>query len=53
MNIIDQWTWVSGTNDHNFHPVYATFDAPGTYTVEIAPRSDFHALDAFRLVEQR
>ncbi|TRX60548.1 hypothetical protein FNH22_05725 [Fulvivirga sp. M361] len=49
MNIIDKWTWVAGTFDNNFHTIFATFDEAGIYEIEIAPRSDFHAIDRFAL----
>ena len=53
MNTVNSWTFTSGTSDHDFHSIYATYDEPGIYTVEIAPRSDFHAIDSFRFTEQR
>jgi len=52
MNISGAWTWTSGTSDKNFHSIYARFDQAKEYTVEIAARSSYHAIDKFRLVEQ-
>lgn len=52
MNIGGAWTWTSGTSDKNFHSIYARFDQAKEYTVEIAARSSYHAIDKFRLVEQ-
>lgn len=52
MNTNDKWFEVIGTSDHNFHEIFATFNSAGTYTVEIAPRSDFFAFDSFTLIKQ-
>lgn len=52
MNTNDMWTWTSGTFDNNFHQIYARFDEAKEYTIEIAPRSAFHAIDKFKLTEQ-
>lgn len=53
MNTGGAWTWSSGTSDKNFHSIYARFDEAKEYTVEIAARSSYHAIDKFRLVEQQ
>ncbi len=52
MNINDEWTYTTGTFDNNFHEIFATFNETGDYTFEIAPRSDFHAIDSFKLTLQ-
>ncbi len=52
MNTNDMWTWTSGTFDNNFHTIYARFDEAKEYTIEIAPRSAYHAIDKFKLTEQ-
>ncbi|WP_282134245.1 hypothetical protein [Seonamhaeicola maritimus] len=52
MNTGNAWTWTSGTFDNNFHSIYARFDEAKEYTVEIAARSDHHAIDKFKLIEQ-
>ncbi|NJC26891.1 T9SS type A sorting domain-containing protein [Neolewinella antarctica] len=48
-NRADQWTWQTSTNDNDPFDIYATFDAPGDYTVEISGRSKGHAIDRFVL----
>ncbi len=53
MNINDEWTYTTGTFDNNFHEIFATFDKAGDYSFEIAPRSDFHAINSFRLILQK
>ena len=53
MNLNDKWTYTSGTFDHNFHEIFATFNKAGKYTIEIAPRSNFHAIDGFKLTQQK
>lgn len=51
MNTLNKWNNWCGTIDFKPHVIYATFNAPGTYTVSIAPRSDYHAIDGFTLTE--
>ncbi|WP_075603559.1 carbohydrate-binding protein [Saccharicrinis aurantiacus] len=46
------WEFTAGTSDGNFHSIYATFDEPGKYTIIIAPRSSYHAIDSFKLTLQ-
>lgn len=52
MNTNDTWTWTTGTYDNNFHQIYARFDEAKIYTIEIAPRSSYHAIDKFKLIQQ-
>lgn len=44
-----QWTWSARTSDHDPHEIYATFNEPGEYTVQISGRSKNHAVDRFVL----
>ncbi|WP_158972188.1 malectin domain-containing carbohydrate-binding protein [Paraglaciecola sp. L3A3] len=46
---IDVWNWSSNTSDSDGHTVFAEFDDTGEYAVEIANRSDYHAIDRFVL----
>ncbi|TXE07230.1 hypothetical protein FUA26_13495 [Seonamhaeicola algicola] len=52
MNTGGAWTWTSGTSDNDFHSIYVRFDEAKEYTVEIAARSAYHAIDKFKLTEQ-
>ncbi|NMH87931.1 hypothetical protein [Flavivirga algicola] len=53
MNDVDKWSMISSTSDNNAHQIYATFNEAKKYIIEIAARSDFHAIDAFKLTEQK
>lgn len=44
-----QWTWSARTSDNDAHEIYATFNEPGEYTVQISGRSKNHAVDRFVL----
>ncbi|WP_010180156.1 hypothetical protein [Aquimarina agarilytica] len=44
------WTEIASTWDHNGFRVFAEFKNKGTYTIEIVPRSSFHAIDEFKLI---
>ena len=46
------WTWTTSTNDKNAYPIYARFDNPGIYTVEISMRSNYQFLDRFVLFKE-
>lgn len=39
------WTWSSRTSDSDPHEIYATFNKPGVYTMQISGRSRYHAID--------
>ncbi|MEL6916350.1 MAG: DUF5060 domain-containing protein, partial [Bacteroidota bacterium] len=39
------WTWSTNTSDNDPHQIYATFDSPGIYTMEISGRSTNHLID--------
>ncbi|WP_158975167.1 hypothetical protein [Cellulophaga sp. L1A9] len=41
--------WQSSTFDNNAHDIFVTFNAAGTYTMEISARSSGHAIDEFVL----
>ncbi|AUP80521.1 hypothetical protein [Flavivirga eckloniae] len=53
MNDVDKWSMISSTSDSDAHQVYVTFNEAKEYTVEIAARSDFHAIDSFKLTQQK
>ncbi|MEL7432373.1 MAG: malectin domain-containing carbohydrate-binding protein [Chloroflexota bacterium] len=48
----NNWSWVSNTSDNDAHQIFATFDAPGIYTIEVSARSSSHAIDRMVLVNQ-
>ena len=52
MNTVGSWHWQASTFDHNPHKIYAQFDNPGTYTVEISARSKGHGIDKFILFQE-
>lgn len=39
------WTWNTGTNDHDAHDIHVEFDTPGVYTMQISGRSTYHFID--------
>jgi len=39
------WSWSTRTSDNDAHEIYAQFDSPGTYSIRVSARSDFHAID--------
>ncbi|MEM0994056.1 MAG: hypothetical protein AAGI49_13540, partial [Bacteroidota bacterium] len=39
----------SNTSDRDPHDIFVQFDEPGIYTMEVAARSAFHAIDRFIL----
>lgn len=52
MNQLNQWSWRAFTNDHDGHKIYVEFDEPGVYTMEIAGRSNGHAIDRMVLYNE-
>ncbi len=52
MNDLDKWSTISSTSDNDAHLVYGTFNEAKEYTIIIAARSDYHAIDSFKLIEQ-
>lgn len=41
--------WQARTYDRDPHQIYATFDTPGKYTMEVSARSNGHGIDQFVL----
>ncbi len=39
------WTWSTFTSDNDGHIIFARFDSPGVYTLQISGRSQFHQID--------
>ncbi|MFK7933305.1 MAG: T9SS type A sorting domain-containing protein [Saprospiraceae bacterium] len=48
----DGWTWATRTSDRDPHEIYMEFDTAGVYTIEIAARSQGHAIDRFVLYHE-
>lgn len=48
---ISGWSWQSRTYDHAPHAIYADFDEPGIYNIEVNARSSFHRLDRMVLYQ--
>lgn len=49
MNRLGEWFWRSNTSDRDPHNIFVTFNNPGTYTMEVSGRSQYHGLDRFVL----
>jgi hypothetical protein len=45
----NEWRWHSLTSDNEGYSIFLNFDVPGIYTMRIAVRSAYHALDKFVL----
>ncbi len=45
MNQLNTWSWQTLTSDNDPHNVYVQFKQPGTYSLQVAGRSNGHALD--------
>ncbi|MEN1727042.1 MAG: hypothetical protein AAGJ52_01255 [Pseudomonadota bacterium] len=43
------WTFSTRTSDNDAHEIYARFDVPGLYEIQVSARSSFHLLDRFTL----
>lgn len=50
-NVRDNWTWRASTSDRDPHNIYVEFDTAGIYTLEVAGRSNGHALDRIALYQ--
>ncbi|MEP2280851.1 Ig-like domain-containing protein, partial [Maribacter sp.] len=50
-NTID-WSWSTFTSDFNGHGVYATFNSPGVYDIQISARSNGHSIDRMVLYKE-
>ena len=46
-----EWTWSTVTYDRNSHLIFADFDRPGFYTIQISGRSSHHLIDRFVLYQ--
>ena len=42
---INIWSWQTRTNDGNPYEVFARFDNPGVYTIQVSARSKGHGID--------
>lgn len=45
------WKWSTRTSDNDAHEIYARFDSPGLYLIQISGRSKNHAIDRIVLNE--
>ena len=50
-NTID-WSWSTFTSDFNGHAVYATFNSPGVYDIQVSARSNGHSIDRMVLYKE-
>ncbi|GAB5552731.1 MAG: hypothetical protein Sapg2KO_23220 [Saprospiraceae bacterium] len=50
-NVRNNWAWRASTNDNDPHNIYVEFDSAGIYTLEVAGRSNGHALDRIALYQ--
>ncbi len=50
-NTID-WSWSTKTSDNDAHLVYATFNSPGVYTIQVSARSNGHSIDRMVLYKE-
>ncbi len=41
----NNWSWSTNTSDNDAHQIYARFDAPGVYNIQVSARSSSHAID--------
>ncbi|NJC25892.1 malectin domain-containing carbohydrate-binding protein [Neolewinella antarctica] len=41
----NNWSWGTNTSDNDPHPIFARFDAPGVYNIQVSARSSSHAID--------
>jgi hypothetical protein len=46
----NEWFWGGFTSDNDPHDIFAEFNTPGDYTIEVSGRSTGHAIDRFILV---
>ncbi|WP_114748467.1 beta-N-acetylhexosaminidase family protein [Pleomorphovibrio marinus] len=45
------WTWRTKTSDHDPHEIYAQFNQPGIYSIQVSARSSYHFLSKFVLFQ--
>jgi len=50
-NTID-WNWTTNTSDNDPHQIFATFNSPGVYTIQISGRSKGHFIDRMVLFQE-
>jgi len=50
-NTID-WSYSTKTSDNDAHAVYATFNNPGVYTIQVSARSNGHTIDRMVLYKE-
>ncbi len=41
----NNWSWSTFTSDNDAHAIFAEFDQPGIYNIQISARSNSHAID--------
>ncbi len=46
------WTWSTNTSDNQGYQVYATFNSPGVYTIQVSGRSRGHFIDRMVLYKE-
>lgn len=46
------WSWSTQTSDNDPHAIYAEFNSPGTYTIQVAARSNGHVIDRLVLYKE-
>ncbi len=44
-----EWVWNSSTSDNDGHDIFVKFDNPGTYTLQLSGRSQYHQIDRITL----
>ncbi|RMG22699.1 MAG: T9SS C-terminal target domain-containing protein, partial [Bacteroidetes bacterium] len=52
MNELNTWSWITQTSDNDAHFIYARFDNPGVYTLQISGRSNGYAIDRMVLFNE-
>jgi len=52
MNDTQNWQTIASTWDNKGFPIFVEFDKAGEYTIEIAARASFHAIDELILTFQ-
>ncbi len=46
------WSWVTRTNDGSGHDIYAKFNSPGVYNIQVSARSKGHTVDRMALYKE-
>jgi len=42
---VGSWSWSTNTSDNDAHQIFARFDNPGTYSIQVSGRSAEHVID--------